>query len=63
MDRALDGVRSTTDGRVLTICGDEAAAATHFEAGSQLVVYNTQHAVSHLMARLATALPHIPVHK
>lgn len=57
IDQAIDDVRAASDGRVLTICGDEATAAAHFAAGSQLVVYNTQHAVSQLMVRLATALP------
>lgn len=55
--QAIDQVRSVTGGRVLTICGDEVAAAAHFAARSQLVVYNTQHAVSQMMLRLATARP------
>ncbi len=54
---ALARVREVTGGRVLSICGDEATAAAHFGAGSQLVVYNVQHALSATFVRLATARP------
>ena len=54
---ALAQVRTAADGRVLSICGDEATARAHFDAGSQLVVYNVQHAVSATMVRLASANP------
>jgi 4-hydroxy-2-oxoheptanedioate aldolase len=54
---ALTEVREAADGRVLSICGDEATAQAHFEAGSQLVVYNVQHALSAAFVRLATARP------
>jgi len=63
VDRAIQAVRTVTDGRILNICGDEVTAAAHFAAGSRLVVYNTQHAVSQLMVRLVTALPHRSVHE
>lgn len=54
---ALASVRAAAQGRALSICGDEATARQHFEAGSQMVVYNVQHAVSQLMLRLASAVP------
>ncbi len=54
---ALAQVRTAAGGRVLSICGDEATARAHFDAGSQLVVYNIQHAVSATMMRLASAAP------
>ena len=54
---ALAQVRQASDNRVLSICGDEVTASAHFAAGSQLVVYNVQHALSATFVRLATALP------
>lgn len=54
---ALARVRSAAEGRVLSICGDETAARALFDAGSQLVVYNVQHAVTVTMVRLASAVP------
>lgn len=54
---ALAQVREAASGRVLSICGDETTARAHFNAGSQVVVYNLQHAVSATLVRLATALP------
>lgn len=54
---ALTSVREAAGGRVLSICGDETTARTHFDAGSQLVVYNVQHALSATFVRLATARP------
>lgn len=54
---ALTQVRRATAGRVLSICGDETVAREHFTAGSQLVVYNIQHALSATFVRLATARP------
>ena len=54
---ALAQVRQASDNRVLSICGDEVTAQAHFAAGSQLVVYNVQHALSATFVRLATALP------
>ncbi|MEO8829488.1 aldolase/citrate lyase family protein [Lapillicoccus sp.] len=54
---ALAQVREAAGGRVLSICGDETTARAHFDAGSQVVVYNLQHAVSATFVRLATAAP------
>jgi 4-hydroxy-2-oxoheptanedioate aldolase len=54
---ALTTVREAAGGRVLSICGDEATAEAHFAAGSQLVLYNVQHALSAAFVRLATARP------
>ncbi|MDQ2796195.1 MAG: aldolase/citrate lyase family protein, partial [Actinomycetota bacterium] len=54
---ALTQVREAAGGRVLSICGDETTARAHFDAGSQVVVYNLQHAVSATFVRLAAALP------
>lgn len=54
---ALAQVRQAAGGRVLSICGDEATARDHFAAGSQLVVYNVQHALSATFVRLASARP------
>lgn len=54
---ALAQVRRAAGGAVLSICGDEATARAHFDDGSQLVVYNIQHAVTATMVRLAAASP------
>ncbi len=54
---ALTRVREITGGRVLSICGDEATASEHFSAGSQVVVYNVQHALSATFLRLASSRP------
>jgi len=54
---ALAQVRKAAAGKVLSICGDEDTARAHFEGGSQLVVYNVQHAVSATLLRLASASP------
>ncbi len=57
---ALTQVREAAHGRVLSICGDQATARAHFAAGSQLVVYNVQHALSATFLQLATAMPGQP---
>lgn len=54
---ALTSVREAAGGSVLSICGDETTAQDHFAAGSQLVVYNVQHALSATFLRLATSRP------
>lgn len=54
---ALDQLRATTGGRVLSICGDAQTARAHFRDGSRMVVYNIQHALSATFAALADARP------
>lgn len=54
---ALTRIRHQSGGRVFTICGNAATARAHFAAGSQVVVYNVQQAVTDTFVRLASVRP------